>query len=123
MPVNPKDFFKLYVLPPSVAWCEDEVCEWKALATAGGINALVEHVFRAINPTDTIGTPAYRQKLGDYRKNLECATEHRHIQYVVVVRPQFGFPYDDGRDATSAWIPLRQPVEKCIAYWKNHFGV
>ena len=33
MPVDPKDFFKLYVLAPYAAWCEDELCEWKALAT------------------------------------------------------------------------------------------
>jgi hypothetical protein len=67
MPVDPKAFFKLYVLPPHAAWCEDELCEWKALATAGGINALVEHALRAVNPTVPIGSPTYQQKLGAYR--------------------------------------------------------
>ena len=160
MPVDPKDFFRLYVLAPYAAWCEDELCEWKALATAGGINALVEHALRAANPTDPIGSPAYQQKLGDYRKNLGCPVEHRHIQHIVetqkhvelkdstrvpgsfdmmqeqragafsaafsqefdVVRPQLGFPYDDGTGSMPSWIPLRRTVEKCIAYWKVHFG-
>jgi hypothetical protein len=161
MPVDPEDFFKLYVLPPYIAWREDELCEWKAFAAAGGINALIEHVFRAVNPTDLIGTPPYQQKLGDYRKNLQCAAEHRHIQYVVetykhvelknptktpgsfdmmqeqqagafstafsrafdVVRPQLGFPYDDGSGGMPSWIPLRRQVEKCIDHWKSHFGL
>jgi hypothetical protein len=160
MPVDPKDFFKLYVLAPYAAWCEDELCEWKALATASGINALVEHTLRAADPTDPIDTPAYKQKLGDYRKNLACSVEHQHIRYAVetykhvelrdstkvpgsfdmmqeqqagafspafssafdVVRPQVGFPYDDGTGAMP-WIPLRRPVEKCIACWKVHFGL
>ena len=39
-----------------------------------------------------------------------------------VVRPQLGFPYDDGTGAMP-WIPLRRPVEKCIACWKAHFGL
>ena len=161
MPINPTGFCKLYVLAPYAAWCEDELCEWKALATAGGINALVEHALRAANPTDPIDTPAYKQKLGDYRKNLGCPVEHQHIRYVVetykhvelknsgkvpdsfdtiqeqqagafspafssafdVVRPQLGFPFDDGTGAVPSWIPLRRPVEKCIAYWKGHLGL
>jgi hypothetical protein len=160
MPFDPKDFFKLYVLAPHAAWCDDELCEWKALATASGINALVEHALRSANPTDPIDNPAYQQKLGDYRKKLGCSVEHRHIQYIVetykhvelrgskkvpgsfdmmqeqqagafspafsrafdVVRSQLGFPYDDGT-GTMPWIPLRRPVEKCIAYWKGHFGL
>jgi hypothetical protein len=84
VPATPKDFFNLYVLAPYEAWIkDDELCEWKAMATAGGINALVEHACRAANPTDPIDTPAYKQKLGVYRKGLGCAVEHRHIQYVV----------------------------------------
>ena len=83
MPVDPKDFFKLYVLAPYAAWCEDELFEWKALATASGINALVEQAFRATNPTDPIGTLAYQQKLGGYRQKLECVVEHQHIRYIV----------------------------------------
>jgi hypothetical protein len=161
MPVDPKNFFRLYVLLPYASWCEDELCEWKVIATAGGINALVEHAFRAINSPDLIGAPAYQQKLGNYRKNMECVVEHRHIQYVVetykhvelrdatkipssfdtiqkqqagafsaafnrkfdVVRPQLGFLYDDGSGGMPSWIPLRRTVEKCIAYWKNHFDI
>ncbi|PPQ40130.1 hypothetical protein [Rhodopila globiformis] len=160
MSLDPKSFFKLYVLAPHSAWCEDELCEWKAFATASGINALVEHALRAANPTDPINTPAYQQKLHDYRVNLGFSAEHRHIQYVVetykhvelkgskkvpgrfdmmqgqragafapafsrafdVVRPQLGFPYDDGTGPTP-WIPLRRPVENCVAYWKGHFGL
>jgi hypothetical protein len=84
MPVVPKDFFNLYVLAPYEAWIHgNELCKWKAMATAGGINALVEHAFREANPTDPIGTRAYQTKLGNYRKNLGCTVEHRHIQYVV----------------------------------------
>jgi hypothetical protein len=161
MPVDPKDFFKLYVLAPYAAWCDDELCQWKALATASGINALVEQAFRATNPTDPIGTSAYQQKLRGYRQKLECVVEHQHIRYIVeaykhvelrgsakvpgsfdmmqeqragdfsadfsrdfdVVRPQLGFPYDDGIGSMPSWIPLRRPVEKCIAYWKVHFGL
>lgn len=68
MQFEPQDFFNLYVLAPHAAWCEDELCEWKALATASGINALVEHVLKAANPTDPIDAPAYKRKLGDYRR-------------------------------------------------------
>ena len=83
MPVDPKDFFKLYVLAPYAAWADDELCQWKALATASGINAFVEQAFRATNPTDPIGTSAYQQKLGGYRQELECVVEHQHILYIV----------------------------------------
>jgi hypothetical protein len=84
MPISRKDFFERYVVAPYHAWRDDDpLCEWKALATAGGINALIEHAFREANPTEPIGTSAYDKKLDRYRENLGCAVEHQHIKYVV----------------------------------------
>jgi hypothetical protein len=166
MPVNPQDFFAKYVLAPYESWIADELCEWKAFAVAGGLNALIEHSFRQNNPNDLMGTNDYQDKLGEYRKRLPNAEDHDHIRYVVevfkhvertdrrgtrrsgppsefsamkvaeagafskefasgfdVVRWQLGFPYKKDAATPEVWLPLRQPVERCIGSWKQHFGM
>lgn len=85
MSTDPQDFFEKYVLAPYAEWIADELCEWKAFAVVGGLNALVEHAFRHANPSGQIGTPGYQQQLGAFRKSLSNATDHDHIRFVAEV--------------------------------------
>ena len=54
VPIDPKDFFLEYVLEPYDAWINQELCKWKAMAVANGLNALMEVKFLHDNPTRTV---------------------------------------------------------------------
>ena len=82
MPVDPKDFFQKYVLQPYDAWVRDELCEWKAMAVANGLNALMEYKFLHDNPTRKVTDPGTRQLWVNFRRSLPNWEDHRHIRFV-----------------------------------------
>ena len=70
MPVDPNDFFQKFVLQPYDAWIRDELCEWKAMAVANGLNALMEYKFLHDNPTRTVRDTDHQDALGKFRRGL-----------------------------------------------------
>ena len=82
MPIDPKDFFLEYVLEPYDAWINQELCKWKAMAVANGLNALMEVKFLHDNPTRTVRDSDHDQALGTFRRGLTNWEDHRHIRFV-----------------------------------------
>ena len=82
MPIDPKDFFLEYVLEPYDAWINQELCKWKAMAVANGLNALMEVKFLHDYPTRTVTDSDHDQALGNYRRGLTNWQDHRHIRFV-----------------------------------------
>ncbi len=80
-----KLFFLNFVIKPFQAWTDDEKCEWKAMAVANGINALVEHAFQSSNPSIPAGSDEYKLKFGNFRRSLRTAEYHDHVRAVAEV--------------------------------------
>jgi hypothetical protein len=65
MPVDPKDFFREYVMDAHDDWVNsNELCKWKAFAVANGLNALVEHAFIEKEPQNSPLSATYHKKDG-----------------------------------------------------------
>jgi hypothetical protein len=85
MPVDPKDFFQRYVLQSYDAWIRDELCEWKAMAVANALNALIEYKFLADNPARKVTDPDHAAALGNFWRGLPNWEDHRHIRFVAEI--------------------------------------
>jgi hypothetical protein len=150
MPVDPRTFFKNYVLAPYEAWTADELCEWKAFAVVSGLNALVDHAYHH--------DPGACVSLAEFRNTLQPSDDHNHIRRVAEVYKHFaldrGAPvpsrfdeksireagafssddfsedFDTWRpqigftyDGTPAtWAPLRPVAQSCIDFWRLRLG-
>jgi hypothetical protein len=89
MPVDPKDFFREYVMDAHDDWVNhNELCKWKAFAVANGLNALVEHAFIEKEPHNSPMSATYNEKVAQtalekFRENLTDAEDHRRIRFLV----------------------------------------